>query len=78
MKEIICVEGEDGGLFRKDPYDPVQEITRCKNCKMRDKNIWEQHRDYAITRCRLFNIFIRDDFFCADGRKMNPEKGEEL
>lgn len=41
----------------------VEELTRCKDCKFRDCDIF----------CNKFRSFMEDDFYCAFGERRNND-----
>lgn len=51
-------------LLRNAPTADVVEVVRCKDCHF--CNIYD---DTDSMLCRVFDIFVRSDFFCQDGKR---------
>lgn len=67
MKELIIVQtfDEDGFLTG---YEVKGEIVRCKDCKHTNAHGTDAYGNVDV-HCVLFNLWMRGDFYCADGRR---------
>lgn len=67
MKELIIVQTFDkDGFFAG--YEVKGEVVRCKDCKYTNAHGTDAHGNVDV-HCVLFNLWMKEDFYCADGRR---------
>lgn len=59
-KELIIVQTFDKDGFLTG-YKVNGEVVRCKECKHYDA------KGVDMVHCKLFGLWMKEDFFCADG-----------
>lgn len=58
--------------IRNTPTADVVEVVRCKDC-----NFCNIYDDTDLMFCRVFNIFVRSDFFCQDGKRRKDNGNDD-